>query len=404
VTSVPPNPELAKLVEPVRARVEEAVDYLTDRIVTEMEPYRNGVVSRDEVRRSMDQNFRNMLDQLAGIAEPDLMVARETGARRGREGAPLPELLRAYRLGFVHLWQLLVEEARASGKPASELLIDTVTDIWSMADEYIQAVTDAYRDAQADLAFGAARQRAALVEAILTGETTDHGTLWEIAEQLRMPLDGAFIVIAAETASLGDSSLGRVEPRLAALDIASAWRLLPGLELGLISLGRAARLDAALELITDLAHARVGVSPTFARLDGAPDAARLARIAMTSAAPGTIAVQQFDATPLSALAAADPESSLRVARAVFGDLLDLPEEERETLLSTLDAWLDSFGSATEAGRRIYVHPNTVRHRLKRIEQHTGRNLENPRALAELTVALNITHIFPNLLDGRDARP
>lgn len=392
----PANPELVRLVDRIRSRVDEAAQYLTTRVVTEMDPYRNGVVTRDEVLRSMTQNLGYMLDQLAGLTAPDLSVARETGLRRGREGAPLPELLRAYRMGFVHLWHMLVDEARADGTPAYESLVDAVSEIWTLADEYMQAVTDAYRGAQSDKLFDQARRRAALIEAVLTGETTDHGTLWEIAEQLRMPFEGVFVVVAAETASIGESPLGRVEPRLAAQDIASAWRLLPGLELGLISLGRPERLATALELIVDVAHARVGISPPFGKLDAAPDASRLARIAMTSASPGTIAVRQFDDTPIGALAAADPEASRRVARAVLGGVLDLPEEDRETLLSTLDAWFDAMGSAAETGRAIYVHPNTVRHRLKRIEQHTGRKLEDPRAVAELAVALAITQIFPEL--------
>jgi len=387
---------VARLAEAISERVDQIVDNLTERVISEMEPYRKGLVSADEVRRSMDQNFRYMLDQMKGSSEPDLSAPRETGRRRGRDGVPLPELLRAYRIGFAELWRLLVDEARRAGTPAYEALIDTATDIWTLADDYSQAVTDAYREAQADRLFEQARQRAALIEAVLTGEFTDQGTLWEIAERLRMPFDGAFLVIAAEAASIGDNPLGRLEPRLAALDIASAWRLLPGLELGLISLGRSSRLSTALNLVTDLAHSRIGVSPEFVRLDGAPNATRLARIAMTSVPPGTIAVQQFDATPLSALAAADPESSKRIARAVLGSILDLPPDERETLLSTLDAWLDALGSANEAGRRIYVHPNTVRHRLKRIEQHTGRSLDHPRAVAELTVALNAVRLFPDI--------
>jgi len=394
VTSGRPRTDLARLVDPIRTRVDEITTRLVDRIFDEMDSYRNGAVDRDEVLRSMHQNLSYMLDQMVGGAKPDLAVARDTGLRRGREGAPLPELLRAYRLGFHELWRQLVSEARAAGSPAYEDLVGMVTDIWSLADDYMQAVTDAYREAQSDKLFEQARQRGVLVEALLTGETTDHGTLWEIAERLRMPVEGSFVAVAAEPSGLGDSALGRIEPRLAAADIASAWRLLPGVELGLLSLGQPARHAKAFELITDVARARVGLSPQFGRLEEAPRAVRLARIAMRSASPGTIAVQQFDSTPVAVLAAADPESSQRVARAVLGNILELPNDERDTLLSTLDAWLDSMGSATEAGRRMYVHPNTVRHRLKRIEQHTGRQLDDPRGVADLAVALEITHLFP----------
>ena len=94
---------------------------------------------------------------------------------------------------------------------------------------------------------------------------------------------------------------------------------------------------------------------------------------------------------------ASEERLARIARVVLGPVLDLPAEERDTLLGTLEGWLDALGSANETGRRLYVHPNTVRHRLRRIEQHTSRSLDDPRAVAELAVALQTVRLFPDLL-------
>ena len=391
------HPEVKLLADGVAKRLDEIVDGITDRIAG-IEPYRSQLVARDEVRRSVEHNVRYLVDQLRGGGEPDLAAPRDTGLRRGRAGLPLPELLRAYRLGFAELWRLLVQEARTRGSTAYAALIDTATDIWALADDYSQAVTDAYRDAQSDRVFEEARQRSALIEAVLTGESADHGTLWEIAERLRLPFEGVFLVVAAETGALGDNPLGRVEPRLAAQDIASAWRLLPGLELGLLSLRRPARRPDALETITAVAHTRIGVSPLFDRLDGAPNATRLARIAMASVPAATAAVRQFDETPLGVLAAADPDTARRVARVVLGDIVTLPAEDQETLLVTLETWLSVKGSATATGKLLYVHPNTVRHRLKRIEAHTGRALDDPRSIGELTVAMTIVRLFPDALD------
>ena len=389
------HPEVKLLADGIATRLDEIVEGITDRIVG-IEPYRSDLVSRAEVRRSVAHNVEYLIEQLRG-GEAELAAPRETGLRRGRAGLPLPELLRAYRLGFAELWRLLVQEARTRGTIAYGALIDTATDIWALADDYSQAVTDAYRDAQSDRVFEAARERSALIEAVLTGESADHGTLWEIAERLRLPFEGVFLVVAAETGTLGENPLGRVEPRLAAQDIASAWRLLPGLELGLLSLRTPARRPDALATITAVAHTRIGVSPVFDRLDGAPNAARLARIAMASVPAATVTVQQFDETPLGVLAAADPDTARRVARVVLGGTLGLPAEERDTLLVTLETWLGVKGSATETGKLLYVHPNTVRHRLKRIEQHTRRALDDLHAVGELTMAMTIVRLFPDAL-------
>jgi PucR C-terminal helix-turn-helix domain/GGDEF-like domain len=50
-----------------------------------------------------------------------------------------------------------------------------------------------------------------------------------------------------------------------------------------------------------------------------------------------------------------------------------PISGRPELLATLRTWLDAGQSAREAARRLYVHPNTVPHRLRAI----GRLLERP---------------------------
>lgn len=77
----------------------------------------------------------------------------------------------------------------------------------------------------------------------------------------------------------------------------------------------------------------------------------------------------------------------RIAENVLGPLDDLPRHERDALLDTLDAWFDNGGSAERAANVLYVHPNTVRQRLRKLEQYTGRALGDPRAAAELCIAL-----------------
>ncbi|WRZ26158.1 helix-turn-helix domain-containing protein [Streptomyces sp. NBC_00243] len=65
----------------------------------------------------------------------------------------------------------------------------------------------------------------------------------------------------------------------------------------------------------------------------------------------------------------------------------MPVGDRELLLDTLDAWFACGGSADEAAKRLYVHPNTVRTRLRRITERTGRSLTDPRGITELALAL-----------------
>jgi DNA-binding PucR family transcriptional regulator len=75
---------------------------------------------------------------------------------------------------------------------------------------------------------------------------------------------------------------------------------------------------------------------------------------------------------------------------VLKPVLDLPGLERTRLLHTLESWFSAGGSATATAERLYVHPNTVRYRLRRVEELTGRSLSDPRAVADLGAALLAT--------------
>ncbi|MDT5176044.1 MAG: hypothetical protein QOJ95_242 [Mycobacterium sp.] len=59
------------------------------------------------------------------------------------------------------------------------------------------------------------------------------------------------------------------------------------------------------------------------------------------------------------------------------------------LMETLDAYLDSGGAIEACARKLFVHPNTVRYRLKRIGDFTGRDPTLPRDAYVLRVASTV---------------
>jgi hypothetical protein len=388
---------VARVAAALKLRFDELVDRLSERIAGEIDLYgSDAVVARAELRRSVADNFTFMLGQMSTSDPPDLGPPRRTGRRRAQEGVPLPELLRAYRLGFAFLWEELLAEARAAGDGAVRALTDTAAVILSCSDEYAIALTDAYREAVSDRMVTTDRHRSALVEALVTGGVSDHGPAWEVAKLLELPYEGSFVAVVAETTALGTEALAGVEARLAPHDIASAWRLSPDQQVGVVSLGRRP-VALVVDVLGELAAGRVGVSPAFPTVDQTPRAVRLARIAMQNlSAPG---VAQFDDSPLGVLVAADPAVARDVVARVLGRLLALDAEDRASLLATVEAWLDAGGSATAAGQALFCHPNTVRYRLRRVEELTGRSVDVPRAAAELTVALQALRVFPALGDG-----
>ena len=206
-----------------------------------------------------------------------------------------------------------------------------------------------------------------------------NGSLRQLAGEL--PEGERFLVVVAESLA----ALPRIDESLRTLGIASAWQLLPGLYIGLVAL-RPDSLDRVVELLRRTAVGRVGVSPLYDDAERIESACRLARTAFKASTAGEL-VTVFDRAPLTMVAVADVEVAHRVVQVVLGGLDDLPRDDREVLLDTLAAWSTHNGNAADTAVHLYVHPNTVRYRLRRLEERTGRSLTDPRAAAELILAL-----------------
>jgi DNA-binding PucR family transcriptional regulator len=61
-----------------------------------------------------------------------------------------------------------------------------------------------------------------------------------------------------------------------------------------------------------------------------------------------------------------------------------------TLVDTLRAHLDSFGDVGAAAQWLHVHPNTVRYRVRRIEEVLGTSLADPDVRLLLSLSLRAT--------------
>ena len=78
---------------------------------------------------------------------------------------------------------------------------------------------------------------------------------------------------------------------------------------------------------------------------------------------------------------------------MLGPVLDLSPEDRAVILQTAHTWLATGGSSSAAADQLHVHRNTVRYRLRRIEELTGRDLARPVDASEVYVALECVRIL-----------
>jgi hypothetical protein len=383
------EPAVAELAAAVRARMPELVENTFARIVTELPGYREArFMSHEDLRALCETIVRLVVRALAEPGIPDLSPIADIGGERARQGAPLPELVRALRIGGTEVWQRFVAMAGHD----SGVLVAATSAVWTLTDECAEVLTAAYRETADEIMQTRHEKRLAVVEALFAGSTVDD----TLARLLELPVDGAFLVGAAETSGPGQKPLPGIENLLRERQHPSAWRLTPELQAGVVSLRDQHGADPVLALLKENATGRIGVSPAFTGLGNTARALHLARVALSSLLPGTSGIVQFNESPLAGLVASDPAASAQLAHQVLRPILEMPAEERHVLLLTLRAWFDCRGSTKLIAERVFCHPNTVRHRLRRITGELGRSLTDPADIAELGTALRVLTMFPDL--------
>jgi hypothetical protein len=388
-------PAFAELAVEVERRMSDMVKHTVEQILDEMPVYHDArFVSYDELQRSVESNLEYVMRTLRGSDEPDLAQASATGRARALQGAPLPELLRAYRIGLTEVWSRFVELTATGDRNDLTGLVGATAAIWALIDDYAEALTTAYRDTTAEVMLAHQSRRSALVEALFAGGAATEGSLWDIARVLELSLDGTYVVVAAETPRVGQEPLPQIELRLRERQHASAWRLTPDLQVGVVSMRDPSASQLIIELLRENPSGRVGMSPVFSGLGNTARALHLARVALSSLTPGTAGMVQFNESPLAGLVASAPEASVQLAHHVLAPILELPGDDRNVLLLTLRAWFECQGSTKLTSERMFCHPNTIRHRLKRITEELGRSLTDPADIAELGAALRALHMFP----------
>ncbi len=389
------NPQGAVLTSPLLCRLPALTDELMKRVLKQVDIYGDDrVVPVDDLHQSLQDNLTFVFGNLGRPWSHDLAAPRRTGRRRAEQGAPLAAVLSSLQISFRFTWDMLVAEAHQTGIVSDAELVGIASELWMMNTLFSTELATAYRDAMNELVLHQDQERSALVGALLEGRIADTATVWEAADLLGLPYQGVFVVVAAEVPAVARHAMPSVESRLHVRGIGSAWRLLPELQMGIVSLRSKRNIPALVEILRSGAVARVGVSPVYSGLESTSQALHLARIALASSREGDPMVNMFDDAPLPVLVVSSPTTSYRVTKAILGPLLEINPDERDMLLDTLAAFFAFQGSAIEAGKHLYCHPNTVRHRLHRIERQTGRSLQDPRSSAELFVALEALRTLP----------
>jgi PucR C-terminal helix-turn-helix domain/GGDEF-like domain len=271
----------------------------------------------------------------------------------------------------------------------NELPPDTDARIGDFAEIIAAALTARHLDQPQERLLDEVSWRSELMDAVLQGRILDDWAAWETANRLRLPCQGPFVVVTAQAPAIGLSALPEIESKLRSLDVYSAWRVLPDLQIGIIHVNSDQQLDKILALLSRTATHRVGVSARFDDLQDAPQALHAAKVTLRGRIDTGSRVAVFDGSILATAAVSAPAAMLRSVRTVLGRFDDLGSEERELLFETFRVWQESDASMNATAEALVCHPNTVRYRLRRIEKRTGRSLSRPRDVAELCLVFEV---------------
>jgi len=231
------------------------------------------------------------------------------------------------------------------------------------------------------------------------------------AAEIRCDLTGPFLMICAEPA--GSRTQSSVEWReaaeaigrgLSALHPRAAIEAGPGPVRAAVPLGggtpeRVEELLRSCHELGERSQAAIGVSQLREAASEATRAYREAVDATTIGRAllgegGAIAYSQLGAYRYLVHIAADDAPTDRM-RAAVDVLIEYDSRRRSALLDTLERYLAERRSVIESARALFIHPNTLRQRLARIEELTGVELDHDDLLSlELAIKLARLHGRP----------
>ncbi len=242
--------------------------------------------------------------------------------------------------------------------------------------------------AQAAEARGAwdARIEALVVDALLRGEIDDG--VRSRAAALGWSTTTNVCVVMGSTPDASPDSVAEAVQRLARHEHLDAIVGVQGQRL-VVVLGRVSGdpVAAARALLSQFGPGPVVVGPVTTDLTASTASAAAALSGLRAAAAWFDAPRPAHADDLLPERAldGDPNARARLVDEVFGALASAGGE----LLQTVGAFLEQSGSMEGAARLLFVHPNTVRYRLRRVADVTGVSPTDPRGAFTLRVALTL---------------
>jgi len=325
---------------------------------------------------------------------------RDLGRLLAMEGRSLGALHAALRVGARVTWHRLQEQARqGNGNPEAFTRVGE-TVFWYL-DELTASCSAGYAEARAELAGETTELRRRLLDMLTSSQAPPAPAIASLARAAGWPLPRR--VAAVALTPLAGRASGPLPPGM----LADLTRRDPCL---LIAdpdgPGRRQQLATVLRGWLTSAGPHGGGAPSpgplaavgpSAALTGAGGSLRWAGRALALARRGVIRAEGgADGAPgiawcedhlTTLVLLADEDLAAALSRQALAPLRGLRPDQADRLARTLLAWMESADDANAAARRLHVHPQTIRYRLRQVSELFGDALGDPETRFQLLLAL-----------------
>ena len=332
------------------------------------------------VQQALTSFFDSVADPSAPHERRD-QVCRTLGQYEAREGRSLDSLQAAYRIGVHVGWRRVMDVGLRCAAPSAVMswLADAML---AYMDELASLSLQGYLEAKSRSEHSQQEWRRRLLRLILERPPAPARAIAELAELISWPVPGQVTMIALEP-PVGCA------PELPADALAD----LTGSQPHLLLPGRVPPDHDAVLAVT-LAGGRCAVGLPVPVTD-AGHSLRWARKALSLGRAGILGDSQVICCEdhlVDLWLLADGPLLDQLARRRLGPLAGLGPVQRQRLTETFSVWLETRGSAPTMARRLRVHPQTVRYRMRKLEAMLDGQLSDPDARFALELVLRATRL------------
>jgi sugar diacid utilization regulator len=327
----------------------------------------------------------------------DLLFVRPHAIKRvGR--VPLAAFMQAFRTYQLVFWNAVIEEAVDDDTRAAALAVASV--LMRYMNVAATHAAEVYMETERLTHARGEQVRRDLLEDLLDGRTPPPGPKLDAAREAGLDAGSACFMVLARSLTGDDEPVMRATA--SSLARASAGVVRPFVvvrQKDVLLVIPAARVDYAqlAASLTDVVESSlkhgvrlaVAVSTEQVALDDVPHAYREVCEAVARLGPGggVLALPMIRA--FDALATFGRDTAGRLLTPKMRAFVQDDLREGGELASTLLAYAAADLNATAAADQLYVHVNTARYRLRKIEERTGCDLRRLADVLDLLVALSL---------------